>query len=330
MIQIFKKNDIVNIIALLPYVIIVRLYSLIHPNSYVPTESDTQITQWIFSEGGLGMLSQSIIAIILVYFQAILINMLANNNRIYHVQCGYASMFYVLFTSFAPGLQVLSPILIGAFFIILATFNVFQVYKMANATTNIFNAALLSAIATLIYSPFFFVAIAFFIQIGILRSFSIRERLQYLTGYGVIFWIVGSFCYYLGWLEWPLLVGVDPLDSVLKLWSSPIESWVYVLVSLLLVIIALMGYYNNMKKKGIEVRKKIDFFYWFLLAALVSFLFMRDLSFTHLHYLAFPMSIFFAMSFSQVKNTYRLELMHFVIILAVFLSLFKTYVFVQI
>lgn len=322
MIQFFRKNDLSNFIFLLPYIGLLRFYSLKYPIAYQPDEHSGLISEWIFTYLASFPLTQSILAIILIYVQAILINIETNNNRLFLMQNGIPGMLYAFFSSFFIAQQGLSPALISMTFVLLASFDAFRVYKKNTATTNIFNTGLLLGIATLIYPPCILLIIALFIEIGVLRSFSIKERLQYLSGLIAVYWIIGAICYFFRADIFHNFSAFTIFGSVNILVPKGLkESWPLIAIYLTLMIV-LASHYNFMKKKGIESRKKIDYFFWFLLFSLLPIFLFEDIDESHVFYLAVPFAVLFSMSLANQKNNARSELIHVIMLLAIFLSLY--------
>ncbi len=317
MISVFRKNDVVNIFLLLPYAILLRLFSLIYPNAYVPTSLDTVVSDWIFSVIS-APLAQSVAAILLVFAQAIIINVLANNHRLHRQPTALGGMFYILLASCIPEFQQLTPALIGMTFILIATLNIFRTYNLSHAVSNIFNAALATSAAAIIYMPYVFAIIAIFIGLAMIRNFRMTERLQFLIGYSVLIWIVGSLLFFFDLLSWnfgyhikfPGIIKVYSFSSLTSLWNLGILG--------LLILLALFNYYNFMKKKGIDIRKKIDFFYWLMLCSLLSIFMFEDLGYQHYYFVLTSLAVFFSMTILLIRNAALAELLHIFMLIGIF------------
>jgi len=313
-ITIFRKNDVLNFFLLLPYAVVLRLYSLWHPQPYTVLTEDTIVTQWLFSLLESPLL-QSIIAIILVFGQAILINVLANNHRLHRLPTALAGMIYILMVSCIKEFQVLTPALIGLTFILISIFNVFNTYKLANASASIFNATFSGAVATILYPPYAVILFALFVGFAMIRNFSAKERIQFLIGFGVLFWIVGAFLFFFNILDWGVFENITMPGALFDFWQIGGNNlWYSLGVAALLIFISLLNYYNYMKKKVIDIRKKIDFFYWLMLSSFLSLLFFKHLSFQHYLFPIVSLSIFLSMSVLLVRNKALVELLHLVLV----------------
>lgn len=318
MTKIFKKNDILNLLALLPYTAVLRLDTLITPDVYIVQSYDGVLINALYKNLLYSPIVQSIVAILLLYIQAIFINNISNRNRIYGSQCGYAGMLYVLLASLVPSLRMLSPVLIGMTFFLVGVYYTYKVYKRNNANTEIFNAALSLGLASLIYPPYLLVGLALLVEMFVLRSFSFKEQLQFLIGLFCTFWIVGAFLYFFDMITFELFnqfsLGLS-YEFLIPQNNKEIVGYGILLVSL---IVGLLSYYSYQKKKNVESRKKIDFLYLVCFLLLLTLFCYRYIVSDHLLILIFPFSIMMAMTLYSIKNWARIELVHIVLLLAVF------------
>lgn len=319
MISLFKKNDFSTLLLLLPFTVALRCYSLLYPTGYVPNDKAGVLSKWLFGALESMPLTQSIIAIGLVYIQAVYINFEINKNKLLLVPSGLPSAFYALFASFFVGLQGLSPELLGMTFVLLACFSAYRVYKRNDGTTPIINSAIYLAIATLFYPPYAVLIVALFVEISILRSFSLREKFQYIFTLLGIYWIIGAFLFYCDTLSLNSLISHFVLFGSIHLLKpvSIAESWPLIVIALG-VFITLANYYNVMKKKGMESRKKIDFFYWVMLVSFLNLLLFDNIETPFLLLLAFPLAVLTSMMFDKIKNKYQAELIALVLLLLAF------------
>ena len=294
-----------------------RIYSILHPVAYTVKDVDSVLVKWFFTTLS-DPLTQSIIAILLVFGQAILINSLGNGHRLYRTPNALAGMFYILLVSSLTDLQILSPALVGLTFILIAIFYIFKTYKMTVAAASIFNAALASAFAAIIYPPYFIAILAIFMGLTMMRNFKLIERIQFMVGYGVLLWIFGVLLFYYDLLSvqtFAFLSFPGVLNQIS--WLEPKTLWTLGSV-LFLVFLSLLNYYNFVKKKGIDVRKKIGFFYWFLACSLIALVFFQGLGYQHFFFVATSFAVFLAMTTLLIKNRLLSELLHLFLLVGVF------------
>ncbi len=322
MIVIFKKNDLLNLLFLLPYTIVLRLYSLMQPTAYTVKEADSFIVKTLFA----GLLStpivQAVVAIVLVYIQAVMVNQLTLNHRVYRRPSSLAGMTYVLLISSTKDFHLLTPALIAMTFVIITIYSVFGTYKKIHAVSAITNAALGAAMATLIYPPFVILIVALIIGLSIFRNFGLREKLQIIVTYLVCFWIIGVFLYFFNRLDWGFLTNIGFVGTAKEMFFGDNTKTITLVLVGVLLVFTLINNYNFKKKKEIEVRKKIDFLYWMMLSGLVPLLFFKDIDAQHFVFLMMPLSVFVGMSWMMIKSGILAEMLHLSCIALIYYQLF--------
>ena len=314
MIRFFLDNDIVSVTALLVYTALIKAYVLFSPNLYQPNVLDSFIGHYIFSFGSNALIWQYALTVLFIFTQALQINALANDNRMYYSRSSLAGLFYVLLTSIVPEYMLLSPALVGMSFVLFAIQNVYEVYKKVNALNYIFNAALLISLASVFYPPYIILLIAVFVELHILRSFSFKEQLQYIVGYLSLIWIVGVILYYFDVLSFDFFDSIRLGGSIELFIISDFIDLVALLVICCLLLFVLLNYYSYQKKKEVHARKKIDFLYWLFLFSLIDLLIFKDILPNYIVFLIFPLSILLAISMGSVKKIRRIELFHLLLL----------------
>jgi len=322
LISIFRKNEVVNVFLLLPYAIILRLHSLLHPQAYIVQENDPIFVRVLFDFIDDPLL-QSILGVILVFTHGVLINLLANNHRIHRIPSALSGMVYILLASIALPFQILSPVLIATTFILIAVHQIFRTYKITVASKKIANAAFASAMASMIYPPYILFSVVGFVGLGMMRNFKWVERLQYMIGYLLIYWMVGAFLFFLGLLNWDFLSYFEAPGIVTTIAYTSPRAQIILGAIFITLFILLLNYYNFMKKKGIDIRKKIDFFYWLLLCSFLAVFIFPSIGYTHLYFVMISASIFISMLLMMIKHTALAEVLYLCIVITIFYGLFS-------
>ena len=324
MIQLFKKNDFSHIVILLPYTVLLRLHSLLYPQSFTADTQDGILNTWIFNDLLDIPLAQSAVGIVLVYVQALMINVVVNQNRILRTPSALPGLVYVLLMSAVTDFQGLNPLILAVTFVLMASFSALSVYKKTNVPGKIFNSSFLIGFASVIYMPFLVLFIANFIGILSLRNFSLRERLQYLVGLVVVYWIMGSFLYYFDQYGYLTFDTFGWLGSIHLFQTSTVTELIFLIVLGLLVVVSVVNYYNFLKKKGIDVRKKVVYFYWFGFCLILTFLIFQGLDRFHFAIFCVPISAFFGMLLLDMKNASLAELLHLLLVIGILYGQFGT------
>ncbi|MBK7410278.1 MAG: hypothetical protein IPJ40_20805 [Saprospirales bacterium] len=90
-------------------------------------------------------------SMLLVFFQAILIVVMVNGNRINNESNLLPGVFYCLFASMVPEFMYPSPVLMGNTFLLLALLELMGVYKIPIASGRLYNVGFWISVASLFY-----------------------------------------------------------------------------------------------------------------------------------------------------------------------------------
>lgn len=318
MIEIFRKNLFLNSLLLLPYTALIRISSIIEPQAYVYKEYDSSLSLLFYQIFENKPLLQSIFAILLIFFQAVLINRLVIKSRITRELTLFPGLFYIISCSIFPDFLVLSPVLIANTFLIFGIQNIFAVYKKPRASTYLFSAGFWFSLASLFYFPFAAFIIVGYIGIFILRSFKIKERFQYLISLFVPFFWFLTYHLLKGTISsfWDELGNNFHLNNIFSnLNTASIVIYSFLALSLLIFVLS----YNQFTiKKSIQVQKKIDILYWILLASIPGLFLFQGVELDHLIIFGIPFSITVGMLFLRLKNALYGELIHLLLLIFIF------------
>jgi hypothetical protein len=104
---------------------------------------------------GKSQMSYQIVALLLIYFQAMLFNLIINVNNLFNEKTLIPGLLYLLFSSLFFDFLTLSPMLMGITFIILALHFVFIQMRSGSDEESIFYTGIFIGIATLFCLPLF-------------------------------------------------------------------------------------------------------------------------------------------------------------------------------
>lgn len=142
-----------------------------------------------------------VIALIIVFIQAFLFNNILLKHRAYNENTYLPALLYVVFMNIFFDFYLLSPVLIGLTFILLAIDNtITHLGKNRNDQLLLYTGIYLG-IANLFYYPTFLVLIAIFIAFAFLTGTILRRYLLFIFGYLLPLAITGIYYYLLGGLK---------------------------------------------------------------------------------------------------------------------------------
>ena len=270
-------------------------------------ETDSWLFTLIVQALPSGM-AQSIFAAILVFLQAMAINHISNKNRLARQPALIAGMLYILFVSLLPAYTPLSASLVANSFIIWALFELFQIYKKAHAAINIFNLGLAVGLAILVVPSLSVFTLFGVIGIMIIRSFIVRDILQYLIGIVVPVYLCYSIMYLLD--QGSFTLSDYRYGLSVKTMISVSSYWIHFGLIALTAAICILSYNGHMLKKSIQIQKKIDLLYWVMGFSFLSALLCTDLSASHSLSLFVPVGLLLSMTLIRTKNLLLAELIH--------------------
>ncbi len=322
MLSLFRQNLFFNSLLLLPYTIIIRIHSLIYPDSYKSAEIEGWLN-WTFFEWVKDLpILQSILAILLIFLQAVTINYIVNRHRLSLRPNLFPGVIYILLVSISKECLYLNPVLFANIFFLLAVVNLFKTYRIAQVSTSIFNSAFFIAIASLFYLPVLLYLLPCFIALFMLRSFRIKERMQYILGAITALYLSFSIFFYSG-LHTSFFQLYFSKNLALP---SVSEIQLKAMIPLGLIVVALIvvttNYYSLRKKKSIQSQRKIDILYWFLLFSPLMLLLWHRIDSFGLLLVSMPLSILIGMILYRIKNQVVAELIHFIALAAIFVTHF--------
>lgn len=320
MFEIFRRNLFLNTLLLLPYVFIIRINSILQPAVYNKGEDTGLLSEQAYKALPDG-LTQNILANLLIFIQALLLNYIFSQNRFSRESTLFPGVLYILFVSIMTDNNLLTPVLMANTFIILAILYLLQTYKVPNATAMIFNTGFMLSLSAQFYIPYFVFVLFGVVGLIMLRSFKIKEKLQYLIGFGIPYFLVFTYKY---WFDIPF-ADLDFIKNIFfRFPGFRTDDLIVLYVSfgalMIAVALSVFNYGSVTGKKSLQVQKKADILYWGLLFCLISFLIFRTNGVTHLATLAVPLALISGTSLSDGRNSILNELMHIFLVALIMVS----------
>ncbi|MFT5165785.1 MAG: hypothetical protein ACI8P3_001014 [Saprospiraceae bacterium] len=323
MLSLFRTNQIAFNLLLIVYILLIRGSAI-----FVTPAAENFTGQGVLSDwlnglwGTTGPMAVSI-GIGVVFFQALLINIVVAKFRVATTLSLFPGLFYALLASIFPEFLALSPALLANTFFILALWELFETYRKNNIAGNIFNIGFWLGIASLFYfSAVVFLVLAF-IGLNVLRAFNLKELLMLLIGF-LVPYLIGMVYFFwndeLGFFFQNYLLGkfsfldfhyLNNLQSYIKLGVVAVLS--------LGVIISFNDYYA---KRNIQTQKNITVIFWALFIAVVSFVFQTNIQVFHFLIFTVPLGILLSFNFLKLSPSIA-EAAHLLLFAAVLIWQFN-------
>ncbi|MDF1694209.1 MAG: DUF6427 family protein [Saprospiraceae bacterium] len=287
-----------------------------YPLKYTVQESDTLTTKFIFNflESGIG---QNIFAIVLIYFHVLYINRLVIKHRLSNPITLLPGMFYALLVSILPEYAMLSPYLIGNTFVLIALGQISITYKKPKSADILFDVGFFIAVAGLIVPVYIFLLLLGFIGIFVLRSMKIKELLQMCSGILLVLFAYSGILYLIDIEIIPELAKVSIIPRLLLVDLRGMMLY-KVLIIVGIAIFAVLSYGKYTVKKSIQVQKKIDILFWFMMVQLLMLFMYTSLNANQSLMLFIPLSILLSFNFIRIKSNLVQELIHLGVLILLF------------
>ena len=260
----------------------------------------------------------AIAAAMLVFIQALLINNLADRFRLLGDRSWLPGLFYALAAACLSDFLFLSPPLVAATFVPLVLRRIFQAYKVPQATALVFDAGWWATLGSLFYPPMFFLLLATYAGVNIMRSFNLREQLVFLSGLFAVLFLAWLWYFWSdrGGTFWDIQFG-----TLLGFYHfAPTMDTERILKTLLLAVLLctiMISFGAYFHRKLIQTQKSITILYWFLFVGASVILLQNDPLPAHFLLIMPSVGIFMALSFSALRNRFIAEIFHFALLAVV-------------
>lgn len=327
MLSIFRTNQLLNGVLLLPYVILLHLSVFFVADAWTP-ENGGIFSNWVYTVlGDNNYILSNIIAIVLLWLQSFLINYISLEHRLLNDATLFPGLFYILLCSLLPDFLHLSPVLLGNTFFIIALSQILKSNKKTSVAGSIFNSGFWLGIASMFYFSFIYLIIWAVVGLSSLRAFKVTDLFQVLFGMLTSIFLVGTFFYWNGEFDifWNKQFYTNMGFVSFKIENTP-QFYTKIGIIFTLVFLMLLSFSQFVSKKIMQVRKKIITLYRALFVIAISLLFQANINIEHLLLFMVPCSYFVAIYFTNMKKNFA-EVLHFILLTLVILFQFSSLIF---
>jgi hypothetical protein len=295
-IAIFKQKSPGNVAVLLLFGLLLKLPLFLYPKNIVASQIDGRLYQWLVSLLPSGnAASYSVIAFILLYTQALMINYLVNEYRMISKGTYLPAMAYLLITSLLPEWNYFSSPMLANSFIIWIFIYLFKLYNSNNARAEIYNIGLIAGITSYIYFPSAAFAICVLLGLMILKPFRLNEIVLFILGGTTPYYFHVVYLFLFSQLNF---ANFFPHISV-KVPAIKNSIWLAGSILLLTIPFLVGGYYvqAHLRRMLIQVRKNWSILLLYLLLAFFVPFINSDQSFHTWILTAVPFATFHACAY---------------------------------
>ena len=323
MLGLFRTNQLGANLFLIIYIVILRLSGFLFPMEWSPSESG-MLSRHVYQGVGTSGWLPSLIALLLVFIQAFLINVLVARFRISKEVTMIPGVFYVLLMSTMPDFLQLTPVLLGNSFLIFAIMSLFQTYKKSSVAGSIFNTGFWIGMASLFY--FSNIAFVLFAIIGLatIRALRINEIFMIIIGAVIPYFLAGTFAFLVDALpQFHHLQIEDNLGFLSFDWQPVWQNYATLAIFGILSIIAFFSFSTYFQKQSIQAQKYIQVLYYFMFVSVLTIFMQKGIRPSNLMLLAIPLSILLPLNFLSLKNKNLASTLHIIWLILVLAIQYK-------
>ena len=327
MLRLVRTNQPLAVVFLLLYAFVLRSYQFMYPIEWTPTGHHF-ITDWIYGMIQPNSYSMSIVALVLVFVQAILVNYLVTSYKMTRETTFYPALIYILLASAIPEFLYLSPVLMANTFLLIVIGQLFKWYKQREAAAHIFNVGFWIAIGSMFYFSFNVYYILGIVALTSMRAFRANEWLILTIGLLVPYFLVGVYQFWIGNLD--VFLGEYVFGNFAFFdWNYLNTSYIYFKIGLfvLLILFVVMRSQGYFFKTSIQAQKNITVLLWSIFISLLGLIFQKDVTVEIFLLLSLPLSFFIALNLLDFSKEWMREALHLGILMLVLGFQYKDTVF---
>ncbi len=315
MLSLLRSNNPSIVLLYVIYLIAFRISAIWSTTPPLVVADSSPISFVIFNYlqqfSGLGWLSL-LLAAALTFVQALLVNLIINENKITAKKNYLGGGVHIVFVSFFTEGIYLSPALIAATFILLMLRSLFLLAKADKQNGNIFNLGFMISLAALFYFPTWGFLLFLMLGLGTVRPFVFREWIILLLGVIAPLFVLFTIFFYndlslptVTLHNWTLGVQISELMKI---------QLVFLGVIALFVIVTSQ---SALRGVAIQVRKFSSLLQFSLFITIGTFFLQVNLHWSHAVWLAIPLSILLTMFLLLIRRIVWAEILHSVLILII-------------
>lgn len=311
----FKANNPYNNFLLFVYGLVLKFPMFLHPRIPQAQSSDgilyRALINWLSPPGPAFSFLFSIIAFALLYIQAISINKVLTDQRLFPKANYLAGMSYLLITSLFSEWNLLSaPLLINTLLIWILS-KLCQLYNNQHAKTTLFNIGLATGLISLFYFPSIAFLLLIFMGIILTRPFRLQEWLILLIGVLTTYYFLASWFFLNN--QWDKFQFPGVFVTLPRFHES---AWAYtaIVFVLLLVGAGIVFIQNNMRRLLLQSRNSWNLIYLYLIVALFIPFLNGTHSFEYWILAAVPIACFAAAAFLFPERKWFALLFHWILV----------------
>lgn len=329
MISLLKDVRMPFSVLLLAYALLLNVNLLLFPNQ-IEFSSTAPVSKLVLSL--LEMLTagnQTFLALIfigMVWIQALAINAICNNHRLFESVSGLPALFYILLIGLFNQHLYLSPPFFANFAIIYTLFIIYKCYN-SDSFVHYFDAGFYISIASLCYLPALLLLIFVFIGITITKIIRWRQWIVVILGVLVPYLLFSTFYFLNDELRTFLTGHFLHITTTVVTEPFEISHWLVQLgIFIGLTSVSYLITSQRLLFSVVKIKRMTSILGYLLLISVLTFAFIERYTLAPITFLAVPVSVYMAFWFQGISRTIFAELSHFLLLCMVFYFQYSKYI----
>lgn len=195
MVSLFKAKTTIGVFRLIILSLVVHTHFFVVPPTIIIPKQCVFLNAWLSPVADWPSIFLALIYHIVVIVQALRLNYILGNNKLFPHSNFTVAMAYILFTGLIPAWCNITGALIANILIIAQIKLLCQLYSTQDPGTVLFNIGFLTGIGVLLYPPTYPLLLIMLLAIFILRPFKINQLFTYLIGVIIPVYFLASYLY---------------------------------------------------------------------------------------------------------------------------------------
>ncbi|ANI88926.1 hypothetical protein A9P82_06230 [Arachidicoccus ginsenosidimutans] len=288
MVSLFKEKSSAGVFRLITLSIFVHIRLFFLPSIVAVPDKSNLLYSLMASLQNMPSVFIALIYQALILIQALRLNYLLSNYRLFPNTNFTPAMCFVIFSALLPQWENVSAALIANLFIILLINMLVRLYNSQQPVKSVFNCGLTAGLCALVFPPGIAIVVFGLISVLILRPVKLNELFAYLTGAILPYYFLGSILFL---IQGNLKQAVTYLPASNLHWLVPSDKTYFLIAGIAILLCVILGFaylQNYFGKLVISARKQ-----WIILVLLFVLLaltipFVKDKDWTSAWFVVIP------------------------------------------
>lgn len=260
----------------------------------------------------------ALIAYLLLFIEAILINNLCYNHKLINKASLLPGLLFIIFSSYHPSTLFINSALISSLFVILTIEGLFSIYGEEQKYAKVFNIGFYASIAGLLYKPALLLIVFIFISLVVFKIFNFRVWVIYITGF--IIPLLFSFTYY--FYTEQFIIKINDYIHIYSLKSFVLKGFnlyfkLFAIPVIFIFFLSIISIFGRNRDKQLKVRRIYLALFWLVLVLLSQLFYNSLITEAYLCLIFIPLSIVCSNYLIFLRKNIHSEILLYTLIIAI-------------